>query len=235
MRMSEKRHDISPETELFRKKFFLSLLIPGIFVFILVMVKVCELLFQLDLSFLGIYPLEVKGLPGIILAPLVHENFKHLISNSVPILLLGSGLFYFYSDVALKVSGWIYILTGSFVWLGAREAWHIGASGIVYGLASFLFFSGIIRKYYRLVALSLLVVFLFGSMVWGMVPELYRDVSWESHIMGFISGIITAVAYRKQGPQDPVIEWMQDGYEDDEIPFEQYGEEIDDNVEGNPE
>ncbi|HVN58152.1 MAG TPA: rhomboid family intramembrane serine protease [Bacteroidales bacterium] len=210
--MQPENNRISNETEIFRKKFFLSLVVPGIFVFILWLIKILEMLFEKDLSFLGIYPLELKGLPGILFAPLIHENFRHLLSNSVPLLLLGSGLFYFYSEVALKVSGWIYLLTGVFVWLGAREAWHIGASGIVYGLASFLFFSGIIRKYYRLVALSLLVVFLYGSMIWGMVPELYRDVSWESHMMGFVSGIIMAIAYRKEGPQDPVIEWMKDDY-----------------------
>ena len=214
--MDADKRNLSEETDIFRKKFFLSLLVPGIFVFILWLVKIFEILFEKDLSFLGIYPLELKGLPGIICAPLIHENFKHLISNSVPLLLLGSGLFYFYSDVALRVSGWIYLLTGVFVWIGAREAWHIGASGIVYGLASFLFFSGIIRKYYRLVALSLLVVFLYGSMIWGMVPELYRDVSWESHTLGFVSGILMAIVYRKRGPQNPVIEWMQDDYEEEE-------------------
>jgi membrane associated rhomboid family serine protease len=225
--MSSKRADISAETAFYRKKFYLSILIPGTFVFLLWLVKISEILFETDLSFLGIYPLQLKGLPGILLSPLIHENFKHLISNSIPLLLLGTGLFYFYSDVALKVSGWIYLLTGLFVWAGARDAWHIGASGLVYGLASFLFFSGIIRKYFRLVALSLLVVFLYGSMIWGMVPELYKNVSWESHILGFIAGILMAVIYRKQGPQNPVIEWMQDDYVDPELEEgEREGEEV---------
>ncbi len=210
--MSAKRNDISAETAIYRKKFFLSLIVPCTFVFLIWLVKICEILFESDLSFLGIYPLKLQGIPGIFLSPLIHENFKHLISNSIPLLMLGTGLFYFYSDVAFKVSGWIYFLTGLFVWIGARDAWHIGASGVVYGLASFLFFSGIIRKYFRLVALSLLVVFLYGSMIWGMVPELYKNVSWESHIHGFVAGIIMAIVYRKQGPQNPVIDWMQDDY-----------------------
>jgi membrane associated rhomboid family serine protease len=215
--MSAKSDNISAETAFYRKKLFLSIIIPGTFVFLLWLVKISEVLFETDLSFLGIYPLQLKGLPGILFSPLIHENFKHLISNSIPLLLLGTGLFYFYSDVALKVSGWIYLLTGLFVWIGARDAWHIGASGIVYGLASFLFFSGIIRKYFRLVALSLLVVFLYGSMIWGMVPELYKNVSWESHILGFVAGIIMAIVYRKEGPQNPVIEWMQDDYVEPEV------------------
>jgi membrane associated rhomboid family serine protease len=223
--MSARKDDISAETAFYRKKFYLSIIVPGTFVFLLWFVKICEVLFETDLSFLGIYPLELKGLTGIIFSPLIHENFKHLISNSIPLLLLGTGLFYFYSDVALKVSGWIYFLTGLFVWIGARDAWHIGASGVVYGLASFLFFSGIIRKYYRLVALSLLVVFLYGSMIWGMVPELYRNVSWESHILGFVAGIIMAIIYRKEGPQNPVVEWMQEDYEEPEIEEEDIEED----------
>jgi membrane associated rhomboid family serine protease len=222
--MSPKRADISAEAAFYRKKFYLSLLIPGVFVFILWIIRISEVLFDADLSFLGIYPLQLKGLPGILFSPLIHENFKHLASNSLPLLMLGTGLFYFYSDVALKVSGWIYLLTGLFVWIGARDAWHIGASGIVYGLASFLFFSGIIRRYFRLIALSLLVVFLYGSMVWGMVPELYKNVSWESHIFGFVAGIIMAIIYRREGPQNPLIEWMQEDYEEPEEEEEERGE-----------
>ena len=120
---------------------------------------------------------------------------------------LGSALFYFYSGIAVRVSLWTWFLTGLSVWLAGRPAWHIGASGLIYGLASFLFFSGILRKYFRLVALSLLIVFLYGSMVWGIFPDIYQDVSWESHMLGFISGIILSVVYRKEGPQQPVIEW----------------------------
>lgn len=208
--------NISSETAFYRKKFFLSLIIPSLFVIIICLVKIIEVLFDIDLSRFGIYPQTIKGIPGILLSPLIHENFRHLFSNSLPLLMLGTGLFYFYSDVALKVSGWIYLLTGLFVWVGGREAYHIGSSGLVYGFASFLFFSGIIRKYFRLIALSLLVVFLYGSMIWGMVPELYKDVSWESHMLGFVSGIIMAIIYRREGPQNPLIEWMKDDFEEPE-------------------
>lgn len=186
------------------------MIIPGIFVFMMWLVRIIETLFATDLSILGIYPLTIKGLPGILLSPFIHENFKHLFNNSLPLFFLATGVFYFYSEVALKVSFWIYIMSGLFVWIAGREAWHIGASGLIYGFASFLFFSGIIRKYYRLVALSLLVVFLYGSMVWGMIPEFYKNVSWESHMLGFVSGIIMAVWYRNEGPQQPVYDWMDD-------------------------
>jgi len=220
--MADNDPEIFDEAAYYRKKFFLSIIIPGIFVFLMWFVKIVEVLFDADFSFLGIYPLEAKGLPGILLSPLIHENFKHLFDNSIPLFCLVTAVFYFYSEVALKVSIWTYLLTGLFVWLAGREAWHIGASGLVYGLASFLFFSGIIRRYFRLTALSLLIVFLYGSMVWGMLPEFYKNVSWESHMLGFVSGIMLAVWFRNEGPQRPVYEWMEE--DEEEIGREGEGE-----------
>ena len=208
--MIARSHDIISEGAFYRKKFLLSLIIPGTFVFLMWLVKICEILFEVDLSSLGIYPLSFKGLPGIFFSPFIHDDFTHLFNNSLPLLLLSVALFYFYSEIALKVFAWTYIFTGILVWLGGREAWHIGASGLVYGLASFLFFSGIIRKYYRLIALSLLVVFLYGEMVWGIFPGIYKNISWESHMLGFFSGIVLAIWYRKEGPQQPVYEWMEE-------------------------
>jgi len=194
----------------------LSMLIPGVFVFIMWLVKIIEVLFNIDLTSLGIYPLTLEGLSGIIISPFIHADFRHLFNNSLPLFFLGTALFYFYSEIAVKVSLWTYFLTGTFVWIAGRNAWHIGASGLIYGLASFLFFSGIIRKYFRLVALSLLIVFLYGSMVWGIFPNIYREISWESHMLGFISGIILAVVYRKEGPQQPVYEWIEEEDEENE-------------------
>jgi membrane associated rhomboid family serine protease len=211
--MSYPKTDIRSERAFFRKKLGLSMLIPGVFVFLMWLVKIIEVLFDLDLSNFGIYPLSLEGLPGVIFSPFIHANFRHLFNNSLPLFFLGTALFYFYSEIAVKVSLWSYLLTGILVWLAGRSAWHIGASGLIYGLASFLFFSGIIRKYFRLVALSLLIVFLYGSMVWGIFPNIYKEVSWESHMLGFISGIILAVGYRNEGPQQPVYEWPD---EDDE-------------------
>ena len=186
------------------------MIIPGIFVFIMWLVKIIEVLFEIDLSRFGIYPLTFKGLRGILFSPFIHADFTHLFNNSLPLFFLSIALFYFYSEVALKVFIWTYFLTGLLVWLAGRDAWHIGASGLVYGLASFLFFSGIIRRYLRLIALSLLIVFLYGSMVWGLFPGVYKNVSWESHMLGFFSGVLLAVWYRNQGPQRPVYEWMEE-------------------------
>lgn len=221
--------DLKKEGEFYRKKLLLSMIIPGIFVLLMWLVKLTEVLFETDLTQFGIFPLMVKGLPGIVFSPFIHADFAHLFSNSVPLFFLSLALFYFYSEVALKVFIWTFFITGLLVWLGGREAWHIGASGIVYGLASFLFFSGIIRRYFRLIALSLLIVFLYGSMIWGLFPDIYKNVSWESHMLGFFSGIILAIFYRKQGPQKPVYEWMED--EDSLSQDSEDGEAFDDDQE----
>lgn len=205
------------EETFYRKKFFLSLIIPGIFISLMWLVKITEVLFEADFSVLGIYPLTIKGLPGILLSPFIHADFRHLYNNSLPLFLLSISLFYFYSEIALKIFSLTFIITGILVWLGGREAWHIGASGMVYGLASFLFFSGIIRKYFRLVALSLLIVFLYGQMVWGIFPGIHYNISWESHMLGFISGIVLAIIYRKEGPQAPLYEWMEEEDQEKEL------------------
>lgn len=207
---------MGPGEDIYRKKLLLSTIIPGIIIFSIWLVKIIEILFDIDLTGGGIYPHELKGLPGIIFSPFIHADFKHLFNNTLPLFFLSVALFYFFSDAALKIFGWTYLLTGLFVWLAGRTAWHIGASGLVYGLASFLFFSGLIRRHLRLTALSLLIVFLYGSMVWGMFPDIYKNVSWESHMLGFISGIILTIAFRKEGPQRVEPEWMDEDEENEE-------------------
>lgn len=188
-------------------------------VFFIWLVKIIEVLFEIDLSGGGIYPMQARGLPGIIFSPFIHDDFRHLFNNSLPLFFLSVSLFYFYADSAIKIFAWTYFLTGLFVWIAGRQAWHIGASGLVYGLASFLFFSGIIRKYFRLMALSLLIVFLYGSMVWGIFPDFakYRNISWESHMLGVVSGIVLTLVFRNDGPQPPVYEWMHEEDDGEEV------------------
>jgi membrane associated rhomboid family serine protease len=203
------------EAAFYRRKLLLSLAIPAIFLFLAWLVFAAGHLFEFSNRGLGIFPQTLRGLPGILLSPFAHADLKHLVNNSLPILILGTGLFYFYGEIALKVFAINWILTGLFVWLAGRDAWHIGASGLVYGLASFLFFSGIIRRHFRLLALSLLVVFLYGSMVWGMFPFVPSNISWESHMLGAVSGVFLAVMYRHEGPQPPVYEWLDDEEDED--------------------
>jgi len=208
--MSETGSDITREGIFYRKKLLLSIIIPGMFISVMWLVKIIEILFETDFSEYGIFPLAAKGLPGIVFSPFIHANLNHLFNNSLPLFLLATALFFFYSEVALRIFTWTFFLTGIFVWIAGRSAWHIGASGMVYGLASFLFFSGIIRRYFRLTALSLLIVFLYGSMVWGIFPGVYKNVSWESHMLGFISGLILSIWYKGEGPQRPEYTWEEE-------------------------
>jgi membrane associated rhomboid family serine protease len=137
--MSDPDSSFGTERAFFLKKLRLSMLIPGIIVFMMWLLKISELLFELDPTRLGIFPLSVKGLPGIIFSPFIHSGFRHLFNNTLPLFFLGSALFYFYSGIAVRVSLWTWFLTGLSVWLAGRPAWHIGASGLIYGLASFCF------------------------------------------------------------------------------------------------
>jgi membrane associated rhomboid family serine protease len=156
-------------------------------------------LFEIPTFKLGILPRNFSGLVGIFTSPLIHGGFSHLVSNSTPLIFMGLGIFYFYPKVAYKVFTVIYFGTGILVWIFAREVYHIGASGIIYGFASFLFFSGIFRKDNRSIALALVVIFLYGGLIWGVLP-VEKGVSWESHLFGAIVGVITAFIFRKIDP-----------------------------------
>lgn len=180
-------------------KLFYSLLYPTLFVAILWGIKLYEELTYNSLAWYGIYPRTIKGLKGILFAPLLHADFDHLISNTLPLLILGSIIFYFYRSIAFQVFFWVYLMTGVWVWAAARDSYHIGASGILYGFVAFLFFSGIFRKDTRLLALSMFVVFLYGGTVWGILP-IKGGISWESHLLGTLAGLITSYNFRKEGP-----------------------------------
>jgi len=192
-----------------KNHFFKSLTFPVILLVAMWMVKFIEYNWQFSFIRFGVLPLKAEGLFGIIAAPFIHENFRHLISNSLPLFLLTLSLFYFYKEIAGRVFVFIYIIDGICVWLSGREAYHIGASGIVYGLVSFLFFSGIIRRDSRLAAITLLIAFLYGSMIWGIFPDFFpdKDISYEAHLWGLIAGILFAIYYRKQGPEKKKYSW----------------------------
>jgi membrane associated rhomboid family serine protease len=179
-----------------------------------------DITLDLQLYKLGVYPLKTEGLPGILFSPLIHSSVKHLFSNTIPLFVLMWCLFYFYSEIAYKTFLLLWLLSGLFTWIIGRESWHIGASGIVYSLSFFLFFSGLFRKHIPLIAISLVVAFLYGSNVWNMLPwSMYLDatVSWEGHLSGGISGLIIAIIYRNHGPQKPVKEWIDEDEEEEDF------------------
>ena len=196
-----------------KEKFVFSLYYTFGFLFLLWMVKIAEVTFGISFIRYGLLPRHISGLIGIITYPLIHESFNHLISNSIPLLFLIMGLFYFYPESAFKIFLLIYFLPGILIWLFARTAYHIGASGMVYGFVTFFFFSGIIRRDNRSIALALVVTFLYGGLVWGVLP-IYKAISWEGHLFGSFTGILCAFIFRKQDPYKK-YDWEDEPDDDD--------------------
>lgn len=170
--------------------------------------------FRFNFSLLGIYPRQLNGLAGILFSPFVHGSFSHLISNTFPLLVLFSLLFYFYNQIAFRSLAFLWLLSGFFTWLIGRDSYHVGASGLIFALVFFLFFSGLFRKYIPLVAVSMVVAFVYGSTVWSIFPITeYIDaaLSWEAHLSGAAAGLIVAIVFRNRGPQKPEVFWEEDG------------------------
>jgi len=196
-----------------KQRFYGSMIIPGILVIILWLIKIIEVSFQLSFAEYGLLPQTAIGLRGILFSPLLHSDWAHLSANSVPFFMLSSGLFYYYGKKANAIFALCWLVTGLWVWIFAKDTgMHIGASGVVYALATFHFMGGVLRREPRMMAFSLLVVFLYGGMVWGIIPDFFpnKNISWESHLLGGLAGIIIAIAYRGEGPQRKIYHWDDD-------------------------
>ena len=166
------------------------------FVALIWLIQALNWALDLELGRFGVRPREFAGLPGILVAPLLHGSFSHLATNTVPLLVLGTGMLYLYPNSALKVMPAVYLGPGIAVWLFARAASaHVGASGLVYGFVSYIFVAGVIRRDRRAIAASLLVAFLYGSMVWGVLP-IEHGVSWETHLAAALIGLALAITLR---------------------------------------
>lgn len=211
---------IAEEERVSRSRIITAAILPVIAVVVLWIVHLIDLVFDLDLNRNGIVPRTVSGLKGILFMPFLHspqEFSSHLINNSTSLLFLGWAVMYFYPRLSGKVVLSTWILGGLLVWLTARPSYHIGASGIIYGLAGFLFTSGVLRRQRTLMALSMLIVFLHGGMVWGVLPVM-PNLSWEGHLWGMFSGIVVAVLYRHVPPavSDPKPIHFDDEDDDDQ-------------------
>ena len=188
------RHDI--------RRMALAAVVPFFLLFILYTLKFLEEGMGWDFTRLGIYPMQKRGVFGIFAHPLVHSSLRHLLANTVPLFFLTWCLFYFYRHIASYILFSLWIGCGVLTFVIGKPGWHIGASGIIYGLAFFLFFSGILRRYVPLVAISLLVTFLYGGLVWNMFPQFARaTTSWEGHLGGAIAGTLCAIGFMGYGPQ----------------------------------
>jgi membrane associated rhomboid family serine protease len=206
----QKISDFSTRALSFRESFFP----PLVFILALWLIHFIQEWCNFDLGYWGIYPRESLGLRGILFAPLLHGDWGHLASNSVPFLVLATMVVYFYPRVALKVFMLIYFVTGFAVWLFARSGvFHIGLSYVVYGLVSFVFFTGIFRRSVRSIILALIVTILYSGMIAGILPTndvMRRAISWESHLMGAIIGLFLAYFYKEEIEEDEATPSVSD-------------------------
>jgi len=187
------------------KNAFRSLWISLQLVGILWIIQGLQWLLHAEWGIFGIYPREMFGLRGVVLAPLIHANFGHLLANTPPLFVLSAMVLFFYRRVAAPAMVMIYLLTGLAVWTFARPVFHIGASGVVYGLVAFVFWNGIFRRNIRAIALALIVVFYYGSMFMGILPG-QDGISWESHLLGGLAGIFTAYWFKNRSEKEEIRE-----------------------------
>jgi membrane associated rhomboid family serine protease len=179
-----------------RANFLLAVKMALGFVALLWLIQLLNWALDLGPEDFGVRPRQLAGLPGILFAPLVHGGFAHLIANSPPLLVLGTAMLYLYPSAALRVLPAIYLGTGVAVWLFARGSAHVGASGLIYGLVSYIFVAGLMRRDRRAIAASLLVCFMYGALIWGVLP-IEPGVSWETHLAAALIGLLLAIALRR--------------------------------------
>ena len=207
-------------------KVTLQNLLPSlVFVALIVFVKLAENYLGYKGIRLGVFPRTLEGLLGIITSPFIHGDWKHLFNNALPLIVLGTSLRFFYKEISKEVFFWSWLMSGLWLWSIGRQSFHIGASGLVYALASFLFFSGLIRKHTRLMAVSLIVVFLYGSLIWGIFP-IKTHISWEGHLSGGIAGVLLAWWFREQGPPTQKYQYeIEDEQEEKTVEIEYHYKE----------
>ena len=176
------------------------LAMPLFFVLLLWFIFWIEIRFSLDFAQNGIYPRTFSGLQGVFLSPFIHADIEHLYNNSIPLLVLFSALQFFYAEHSIKIIVYGILISGFFTWIIGRDNYHIGASGLIYVLFSFIFFKGIQTKYNRLVALSLAVIVVYGGLVWYVFPspEIIgkKSISWEGHLGGLLTGFFLSLVYK---------------------------------------
>jgi len=193
-----------------------------------------EVQFVINLNDYGVYPRTLSGLKGVIFSPFIHGSIKHLYNNTIPLAVLTAFLFYFYQSAALRVLLFGTLASGLLTWAIARPSFHIGASGVIYLLASFIFFKGILAKNYRLVALSLVVVFIYGSMIWYIFP-VKDGISWEVHLAGFVTGLVLAFVTRVRVPEVRKYDWEREDFNEEDDPFLKHFDEHGNFIEMTPE
>ena len=192
LRMDNKHKKLDNDLRRLINSFILPLIMGAVLVILHILV---EFDFVNSRSW-AVYPRSSQGAIGIFTAAFFHGDWEHLFSNLIPLVILGAGIRFFYRMVSLSVILLSIIIPGLGVWLIGRSSYHLGASGMVYSFVFFLFFSGVFRKDRVALVLSLLVAFGYGSVVWGILP-IQEGVSWESHLVGAIIGVLMAWIFKE--------------------------------------
>lgn len=173
-----------------------SFIVPSRFIFSMWVVFSLEFFLEVSFGVFGIYPRKFTGLIGIFAAPFLHGSMAHIISNTLPLLFLGTALYFLYDRIAKKVFLQCFFLTGILVWIFGRASYHIGASGLIFGLASFLIFFGLFRRDFKSLLISLIIFAIYNGLFYGILPT-QPNVSWESHLFGALVGIYLAAKMSK--------------------------------------
>ncbi|WP_339921238.1 rhomboid family intramembrane serine protease [uncultured Flavobacterium sp.] len=196
--------------------------VPLFFVLFLWFIYWMEIRFGFDFDRNGIYPRTFSGLQGVFFSPFIHSDLNHLYNNSMPLLVLLAALQFFYAKQSYAVIGYGILFSGILTWLIGRSNYHIGASGLIYVLVAFIFFKGILTRYYRLVALSLAVIIMYGGILWYVFPKVDDTISWEGHLAGLITGFVLSFVYKTPEYKKPVkYDWEQPDYDPSDDRFMQ--------------
>ena len=196
--------------------------VPLFFVLFLWFVYWMEIRFGFDFDKNGVFPRTFSGLQGVFLSPFIHSDLKHLYNNSMPLLVLLAALQFFYAKQSYAIIGYGILFSGILTWLIGRSSYHIGASGLIYVLVSFIFIKGILTRYYRLVALSLAVIMLYGGILWYAFPKVDDTISWEGHLAGLIAGVVLSLVYKTPEYKKPIkYDWEKPDFNSAEDKFMQ--------------
>ena len=201
-------------------------LVPAIILIIMWFIFFFENSFNVDLTSHGILPRTVSGLQGVIFSPFLHGSLNHIANNSIPLFILTTALIFFYRDISLKILFYGILLSGLITWVIGRESFHVGASSLIYVLVSFIFFKGMMTKYYRLMALSMAVVLFYGGMIWYVFPDIDKTISWEGHLAGLITGFFFAAYYKTPDYKKAIqYNWEKPDFKPEEDPFMKHFDE----------
>ena len=201
-------------------------LVPFLLLFTIWAVFIIDNLFGLDLNLYGIFPRTISGLKGILFSPFLHGDLNHIANNSLPLFILTSALIYFYRDISLKILFFGIIFSGLLTWIIARNSYHIGASSLIYVLVSFIFFKGLITRYFRLMALSFAVVLFYGGMIWYVFPGIDNTISWEGHLSGLIVGFVFARYFKTPNYKKQLVyDWEKPSFIPEEDNFMKHFDE----------